>query len=35
MAFLRPYPAFLMEAYPVDRRVNVLTHEAPALLNSL
>lgn len=35
LAFLQPYPAEWMEAYPVDRRVNVPTVEDPALLNSL
>ncbi len=33
--FLRPYPADLMEAYRVDKRVNIPTVEDPALLNSL
>ncbi|MCW3098279.1 MAG: hypothetical protein JWL77_3897 [Chthonomonadaceae bacterium] len=32
---LHPYPADLLEAYPVDRRVNIPTIEDPALLNSL
>lgn len=32
---LHPYPADLMEAYAVDRRVNIPTIEDPALLNSL
>lgn len=32
---LHPYPAELLEAYPVDRRVNIPTFEDPALLNSL
>jgi putative SOS response-associated peptidase YedK len=32
---LHPYPAELLEAYPVDRRVNIPTIEDPALLNSL
>ncbi len=35
MGLLHPYPADLMEAYSVDRRVNVPTVEDPALLNSL
>jgi putative SOS response-associated peptidase YedK len=35
MGLLHPYPANMMEAYPVDRRVNVPTFEDPALLNSL
>jgi putative SOS response-associated peptidase YedK len=35
IGLLHPYPAELMEAYPVDRRVNVPTLEDPALLNSL
>lgn len=32
---LRPYPTELMEAYPVDRRVNIPTVEDPGLLNSV
>lgn len=32
---LRPYPADLIEAYQVDRRVNATGFEDPALLNSL
>ncbi len=35
LGLLHPYRADLMEAYPVDRRVNVPTVEDPALLNSL
>jgi putative SOS response-associated peptidase YedK len=35
LTLLQPYPADWMEAYPVDRRVNVPTIEDPALLNSL
>jgi putative SOS response-associated peptidase YedK len=35
LSLLHPYPSELMEAYPVDRRVNVPTIEDPALLNSL
>lgn len=35
MGMLRPYPADLLEAYRVDRRVNIPTIEDPALLNSL
>jgi len=35
IGLLHPYPAELMEAYPVDRRINIPTIEDPALLNSL
>jgi len=35
LRLLRPYPTELLEAYPVDRRVNIPTIEDPTLLNSL
>ena len=35
IGLLHPYPAELMEAYPVNKRVNIPTIEDPALLNSL
>jgi len=35
IGLLHPYPAELLEAYPVDRRVNIPAIEDPALLNSL
>jgi putative SOS response-associated peptidase YedK len=35
VGLLHPYPAELMEAYAVDKRVNIPTIEDPALLNSL
>ena len=35
VSFLRPYPAELIEAYPVNKRVNIPTIEDPVLLNSL
>lgn len=35
LAFLQPYPAEWLEAFPVSRQVNIPTIEDPALLNSL
>lgn len=35
LACLKPYPAELMEAYPVSKRVNAPIVDDPALLNSL